>query len=77
MTKWFWWDDKTWIEYDKKLTKKLEKAWSKSENEVKIDNERFVDIQNMCQRRYDDPEKKRGVKREQKLMFDECFYGVR
>ena len=33
---------------------KLEKGWSNGDEEVRVDKERFVDLRNMLQRRYDD-----------------------
>ncbi len=32
---------------------------------VKVDDERYIDVQNMVQRRFDDPSKTRNVKREE------------
>jgi len=48
---------------------KLEKAWQESKDkkkkprEIKIDKERFVDFEEMMQKRYDDPGKRRLVRR--------------
>jgi len=76
MVRWYWWDDNTWVEYSQELIDKLERAWNKDYSEVKIDDDRFVDIQNMCQRRYDDPQKKRGVKRESLPFLDYVFLNL-
>ncbi len=64
-----------WIKYSKEDSLLLEKAFqgtrktsSSKKKEVKIDDARFVDINDkvtMYQRRYDDPDKKRAVKREE------------
>merc|ERR1712000_328346 len=52
-----------WVPYSDSLCKKIEDAWNKGEKEVKVDKERFVDLQNMLQRRFDDKMKRRSVKR--------------
>eukprot|EP00026_Physarum_polycephalum_P014731 Phypoly_transcript_15279.p1 GENE.Phypoly_transcript_15279~~Phypoly_transcript_15279.p1 ORF type:complete len:272 (+),score=69.71 Phypoly_transcript_15279:60-875(+) len=67
--KWFWADDgpsgtAKWVEYDAQTTLKLEKAFLKNQKTAKVDIDRFVDFQNMFQKRYDDTTKKRNVKRE-------------
>ncbi|MFN3330074.1 MAG: hypothetical protein ACK419_04020 [Pyrinomonadaceae bacterium] len=38
--------------------------WDDGKKEVKVDKERFVDLKDMMQKRYDDPKKVRPVKRE-------------
>lgn len=51
------------------MAEKLEKAYNAKRKKVKIDDERYVDMSdrdNMAQRRYDDSNKQRGVKREEK-----------
>ncbi|KAF2072609.1 hypothetical protein CYY_006068 [Polysphondylium violaceum] len=53
-----------WIKYDKTMAKKLEKSFQNNDHELKVDKERFVDFQNMLQRRYDDNSKRRNIKRE-------------
>jgi len=50
------------VEFEKKLCLKFEKALNQSKKKVKVDKERFVDLQNMLQRRYDDPMKRRSLK---------------
>jgi len=62
--KWYWKDDSDWKEYDKKMTKKIEKSYRAKEKECKVDDQRFIDIGDMVQRRYDDKMKRRAVKRE-------------
>eukprot|EP01116_Phalansterium_solitarium_P005995 TRINITY_DN18306_c0_g1_i1.p1 TRINITY_DN18306_c0_g1~~TRINITY_DN18306_c0_g1_i1.p1 ORF type:complete len:810 (+),score=221.49 TRINITY_DN18306_c0_g1_i1:227-2656(+) len=63
--KWFWQSDNGWVQYNDKSSQNLEKAfWDLAVNDVKMDDERFVDLKNFFQRRYDDPSKIRPVKRE-------------
>jgi len=73
--KWYWKDDSDWKEYDKKMTKKIEKSYRAKEKECKVDDQRFIDIGDMVQRRYDDKMKRRAVKREVVDCFKkEIFY---
>lgn len=65
---WFWAGDSKagksqdiWVEYDPKMAKKIERSYQKGESEVKIDSERFLDLDKMLQRRYDDTKKRRAV----------------
>jgi hypothetical protein len=55
--KWFWESDKGRVEYPLSLASDLEKVFqSLHKNEkVRIDQERYVDLQRMAQCRYDDP----------------------
>ena len=68
-TQWFWLGDSsagsqdTWIEYDSKTSELLENGHKAGLARVEVDSERFVDIKNLLQRRYDDPNKRRTVKR--------------
>eukprot|EP00026_Physarum_polycephalum_P003269 Phypoly_transcript_03279.p1 GENE.Phypoly_transcript_03279~~Phypoly_transcript_03279.p1 ORF type:complete len:809 (+),score=189.02 Phypoly_transcript_03279:38-2464(+) len=62
--RWFWKSDADWIEYDSDMAGKLEKEWQGSKQNVRVDNERFIDVKYMLQRRYDAPMKVRQVKRE-------------
>jgi len=68
---WFWANDSDsghqndWIKYEPDIIEKLEVALDKKQKTVKIDTERFVDLQNMVQKRFDNVDKKRAVKREQ------------
>eukprot|EP00004_Rigifila_ramosa_P027436 TRINITY_DN8954_c0_g1_i1.p1 TRINITY_DN8954_c0_g1~~TRINITY_DN8954_c0_g1_i1.p1 ORF type:complete len:445 (-),score=109.13 TRINITY_DN8954_c0_g1_i1:267-1406(-) len=73
--RWFWANDSVakdgtrghqdvFEPYKKEMCLKLEEAYSKNEKEMKVDSERFIDLQNMLQRRYDDPMKRRMVKRD-------------
>eukprot|EP01112_Ceratiomyxa_fruticulosa_P012216 TRINITY_DN3375_c0_g1_i10.p1 TRINITY_DN3375_c0_g1~~TRINITY_DN3375_c0_g1_i10.p1 ORF type:complete len:517 (+),score=118.81 TRINITY_DN3375_c0_g1_i10:274-1824(+) len=57
----------TWINYDKDIAEQIEKAYKKGQKTVKIDKERYIDLNDpneFLQRRYDDPNKRRLVKRE-------------
>ena len=75
MAKWLWKDDSGWIEYDKKIAKKLEKAFRDKETECAVDKERYVDFSAMLQRRFDDKMKRRNVKREKVEPFKkEVFF---
>jgi len=68
---WFWANDSDsghqndWVKYETDIIEKLEVALDKKQKTVKIDTERFVDLQNMVQKRFDNVDKKRAVKREQ------------
>eukprot|EP01112_Ceratiomyxa_fruticulosa_P015301 TRINITY_DN4477_c0_g2_i3.p1 TRINITY_DN4477_c0_g2~~TRINITY_DN4477_c0_g2_i3.p1 ORF type:complete len:266 (+),score=62.18 TRINITY_DN4477_c0_g2_i3:365-1162(+) len=64
---WSWQeDDHTWVDYSDDLSAKLEKAYKKKQKTAKVDKQRFVDFENMLQRRYDDTTKRRAIKRELK-----------
>ncbi|KAN0044661.1 hypothetical protein ACTA71_006180 [Dictyostelium dimigraforme] len=80
IARWFWAGDSNggpskggghqdiWVEYDDlSMRKKLEKAFASGKKKLKVDEERFVDFQNMLQRRYDDKSKRRNLKREDPL----------
>ena len=66
--RWFWKNDSgQWIEYDKPLSDRLEKGYKDKDGKIRVDDQRFVDCSNtssMLQRRYDDFNKVRTVKRE-------------
>ncbi|KAH3764436.1 ADP-ribose glycohydrolase MACROD2 [Pelomyxa schiedti] len=62
---WFWLDDKMkWIQYSQEISQKLEAARATNQEKISVDGQRFVDLRRMQQARYDDPQKRRGVKRE-------------
>ena len=44
MSKWFWNNDKNWVEYDATTSKKLEDGFKGGLKEIKVDDERFVQI---------------------------------
>jgi len=74
VVKWYWAGDSVkgtqdkWITYDEATSEKLEEFYQdKRRKKYDIDTIRYVDMSNrtaMVQRRYDDPEKRRAVKRE-------------
>jgi len=51
--------------YSDTLSEKLEKAYKAKKKKVDVDDERFVDLDALLQRRKDDEGKVRPVKREQ------------
>ena len=53
----------TWLEYDADASERYEAALQAGLTEVKVDDERFIDLKDMVQRRYDDKTKRRTVKR--------------
>jgi hypothetical protein len=61
---WSWWDDVKWIPYSKSANKIIENAHAAGKSKIDVDDERFVDLKNMLQRRKDDPMKRRNVRRE-------------
>eukprot|EP01105_Mastigella_eilhardi_P020992 TRINITY_DN5045_c0_g1_i1.p1 TRINITY_DN5045_c0_g1~~TRINITY_DN5045_c0_g1_i1.p1 ORF type:complete len:660 (-),score=178.51 TRINITY_DN5045_c0_g1_i1:684-2486(-) len=61
---WQWLSDDGWELYSKQLCVKLEKAREGGVKQVKVDEERYVDLDEMAQCRYSDPSKQRKVKRE-------------
>ena len=69
VVKWFWASDSangmqdTWLEYDADASERYEAALQAGLTEVKVDDERFIDLKDMVQRRYDDKMKRRTVKR--------------
>eukprot|EP01046_Picozoa_sp_COSAG06_P025602 COSAG06_NODE_2162_length_7444_cov_81.420150_4_plen_232_part_00 len=52
-----------WVEYDSVASAKYEAAKQAGQDEVEVDSERFIDLNSMLQRRYDDQNKRRTVKR--------------
>lgn len=65
MVQWSWKSDNGWVAYDHALNTKIEAEYKKGQKRVKVDDERFVDVTHMLQRRYDDETKRREVKREE------------
>jgi hypothetical protein len=64
MSKWQWRSDTDWVEFDATRAAALEAAFAAGTPlQVPVDKERYVDIPNMLQRRYDDPMKRREVRR--------------
>jgi len=63
--KWSWCTDSgKWVPYSKEINDKLEEAFYAGEEECEVDDERFVDLVQMLQRRYDDRSRCRAVQRE-------------
>jgi hypothetical protein len=52
-----------WVEYDSAASASFEAARRAGLDEVKVDTERFIDLKHMLQRRYDDVDKRRTIKR--------------
>eukprot|EP01122_Echinamoeba_exundans_P005780 TRINITY_DN15946_c0_g1_i1.p1 TRINITY_DN15946_c0_g1~~TRINITY_DN15946_c0_g1_i1.p1 ORF type:complete len:243 (+),score=30.07 TRINITY_DN15946_c0_g1_i1:27-755(+) len=69
---WFWYSDSGWVPFSDSLNTDIERGYKAKTARVKVDNERFVDLQQLLQRRYDDENKCRMVKREIKPSFDGC-----
>jgi hypothetical protein len=61
---WSWQSDKGWEKYSATISAALEAAKQKGETEVRVDSQRFVDLKQMVQKRYDNKNKMRPVKRE-------------
>jgi hypothetical protein len=73
--KWSWKNDQDkWIAYDAKLSAKIEKEFKLGRKSCDVDDERFVDIPNLLQRRKDDMSKCRLVKREEPLPLSEYVF---
>jgi hypothetical protein len=68
---WYWNGDSSknsqqdiWIQYEDEVSDKIEKAFLKKQKTMKLDDERYLDLEHMLQRRYDDTSKRRAIKRE-------------
>ncbi len=68
---WYWNGDSSknaqqdiWIQYEDDICEKIEKAYAKKQKTMKLDDERYLDLEHMLQRRYDDTSKLRAIKRE-------------
>ena len=59
----------TWVTYDARVCHSLEHAFAAQQldDPVRVDDERFVDLRQMRQRRSDNPHRYRGVRRRQVL----------
>jgi len=53
----------------------LERAYNKGESTVNVDKQRYVDFTHMLQRRVDDPDKVRKIKREVSSAAEESEAG--
>ena len=56
-------DDSGWQTYDDAVSAQMEAARAAGEQHVYFDNERFADLQEMRQRRWDDPGRSRRIRR--------------
>ena len=62
---WFWEGDHAkWTAYGLAVNIKIEAAYAKKENKVTLDTERYLEFSTKLQRRFDDKNKVRAVKRE-------------
>lgn len=50
--KWYWHSDNGWVAYPTKQNHDLENGFQTKKSKVKIDSERYVDMENLLQRRY-------------------------
>ena len=63
--RWLWCTDSgTWVGFSDAINDKLEEGIYKGDSRVKVDDQRFVDLVHLLQRRYDDENRCRNVKRE-------------
>eukprot|EP00727_Mastigamoeba_balamuthi_P006804 m51a1_g2744 hypothetical protein (637) ;mRNA; r:933766-936279 len=61
---WMWLGDGgKWLEYEAGVARRIEEAYARGDEAARIDEQRFVDVALMAQCRYDDPSKRRVVKR--------------
>lgn len=61
---WYWQNDSgIWIEYGKVISDRIEEQYSKGLKEINVDDQRYIDVDSMMQRRYDNSARKRYVKR--------------
>jgi hypothetical protein len=57
-TTWFWESEKGFMRYPGLVSEMLEKSYrSKANMNIKVDDERFVDLEKMVQKRWDDKSK--------------------
>lgn len=80
--RWFWKSDSDWVEFDESISVAAEEVYwlgvvlcvltcasgGDKSRKVKVDDQRYIDVQNMVQKRYDDPSKMRLVKREEEAV---------
>ena len=65
-----------WITYfDSAFTRQLESSFASGQGDVRVDDQRLVDLKTMYQRRYDNRNRKRRVRRREVLR--EGFVGNR
>lgn len=66
VAKWFWLmknNPVTWQEYDSEVASVIEEGFVNKNKTIKIDEERFIDFENMLQRRFDNNSRNRYIKR--------------
>lgn len=73
---WMWYSDSGWVPFSDALNDEIEKGYKAKKDRVKVDDQRFVDLKQLLQRRYDDENKCRMVKREIKPSFDGCVVAL-
>eukprot|EP01088_Endostelium_zonatum_P002975 TRINITY_DN1391_c0_g1_i2.p1 TRINITY_DN1391_c0_g1~~TRINITY_DN1391_c0_g1_i2.p1 ORF type:complete len:554 (-),score=251.12 TRINITY_DN1391_c0_g1_i2:136-1797(-) len=61
---WSWKADHGWVDYSADLNTQLSNAVLTGTTNVRVDSERFVDVENMLQRRYDDVNRRRQVRKQ-------------
>ena len=64
--KWFWLmknNPITWQEYEVEVAAVIEEGFVNKKKTIKIDEERFIDFENMLQRRIDNSARNRYIKR--------------
>eukprot|EP00026_Physarum_polycephalum_P006740 Phypoly_transcript_06792.p1 GENE.Phypoly_transcript_06792~~Phypoly_transcript_06792.p1 ORF type:complete len:557 (+),score=105.14 Phypoly_transcript_06792:27-1697(+) len=59
-----------WVKYKADVAKKIEVAYQNKDAEFKLDDERFIDLKDMLQRRYDSKNKKRAIRRREIKVID-------
>lgn len=61
--KWYWEDEGTMCPYEDSMSENIEIAYQNNAKEIRVDSERFIDLKNNVQRRYDNRSRTRKVKR--------------
>ncbi|EGG16105.1 hypothetical protein DFA_09777 [Cavenderia fasciculata] len=60
---WYWQGPDGWERYDSEISTRLEKAYTKEKKRSEVDEDRYVEFEGRVQRRYDDQQKIRSIKR--------------
>jgi hypothetical protein len=72
---WYWKNDQdVWVPYSEQVNAQLEKAYQSKQKQCPVDDERFVDIPNLLQRRKDDISKCRLVNRDLVLPLEKYIF---
>ena len=74
---WYWKGDPrngkvNWLPYDRKVSEEIEISKQAKEKQHKIDDERYIVFAQKVQRRYDDKNRRRDVRR--KTLKDRCDF---